>query len=270
VTVSLAEVGRQGRLDIAFALHHGRTVIRHSYCEVPFKVTRLLDSDMPGFAHLILMQCTAGLFGGDDVECAIHVDSGACLLLTQQSATKIHPAGDLPAAQRMRIVVKSGARLVADFDPVIPFAGSRLHQSTHIEVEPGASLVFWEGMMAGRIGKEERWQFRELASETRMDLAGRPLYLERLFLKPSQEMLESRWIMNGSGYVGTGLCFREGASQLAEQLHKAMPDAGVDILGPDLVAVRIATATGPDFHRCRETFRTLSYDSTRGFPNSVP
>jgi urease accessory protein len=263
VTVSITEVGRQGRLDIAFALRNGRTSIRHSYCEVPFKITRLLDADLPGFAHLILMQCTAGLFGGDDIECAIHVDAGAQVLLTQQSATKVHPSGDLPATQRTRIVVESGAALVADFEPVIPFADSRLHQSMRIELKTGARLVYWEGMMAGRVGRDERWQFSELKSETRVDKCGRPLYLERVSLNPESENPQSRWVMRDAGYVGTGLCFSKGADQLAVQLHDAMPDVGVDILGSDLVAVRIVAASGPDFHRHRETFRSLSANFVR-------
>ena len=258
MTVSITDVGRQGRLEIAFTLQDGRTAIRHSYCEVPFKITRLLEADLPGFAHLILMQCTAGLFGGDDIESSIYVERGARVLLTQQSATKIHPSGDLPAAQRTRIVVESGAVLLADFEPVIPFAKSRLNQSTHIELEAGAGLIFWEGMMAGRIGKGERWRFAELQSETRVDLERRPLYLDRVLLNPASQNLQSGWVMSDSGYVGTGLCFGAASDQLAIQLHEAMPGAGVDIVGPELVAVRVAAESGPDFHRYRETFRLLS------------
>ena len=263
MTVSITEVGRQGRLDMAFAFQNGRTGLRHSYCEVPFKITRLLESDLPGFAHLILMQCTAGLFGGDDIESVIHVDGGARVVLTQQAATKIHPSGDLPAKQRTRIVVESGAVLVADFEPIIPFAQSRLHQSTHIELETGAGLVFWEGMMAGRIGREECWQFTELKSETRVDKYGRPLYLERISMNPASETLRSGWVMKNSGYVGTGLCYREGADQLALQLHEAMPEVGVDVLSPDLVVVRVVAPSGPDFHRYRETFRSISANFVR-------
>jgi len=258
VTVSIASVGRQGRLDIAFALQNGRTVIRHSYCEVPFKITRLFDADAHGFAHLILMHCTAGLFGGDEIECSIHVDAGARVMLTQQSATRIHPSEDLPAIQRMRIVVESGAVLIMNLEPVIPFAESRLHQSTHIELKPGAGLIYWEGLMSGRIGKSERWKLRELRSETRIEMAGRPLYLDRIFIEPSRHNPQSDWIMGNSGYVGTGICLREGAIQLADSLHDAMPGAGVDVLGPELVAVRISTANGPEFHQSRERFIAIS------------
>ena len=263
MTVAITEVGRKGRLDIAFALRNGRTALRHSYCEVPFKITRLLNSDLPGFAHLILMQCTAGLFGGDNIESVIHVDAGARVVLTQQAATKIHPSGDLPATQRTRIVVESGGALVADFEPVIPFTDSRLDQSTLIELKSGAGLVFWEAMMAGRVGRNERWQFAELKSETRVDKCGCPLYLDRIFLNPESQTLQSGWVMKNSGYVGTGLCSCKGADQLAVHLHEAMPDAGVAVLGPDLVAVRVAAVSGPDFHRYRETFRSVSANFVR-------
>jgi hypothetical protein len=82
-------------------------------------------------------------------------------------------------------------------------------------------------------------------------------------LNPESQDLQSAWVMKDSGYVGTGLCFSEGADQLAVQLHEAMPDAGVDILGPELVAVRVTAASGPDFHRYRETFRCLSVNFVR-------
>jgi urease accessory protein len=258
VSVAITDVGRRGRLDIAFGLCDGRTAIRHSYCEVPFKITRLLDSDMPGFAHLILMQCTAGLFGGDHIDCTIHVDSGARVLLTQQSATKIHPSGDLPATQRTRIYVESGAELIVDNEPAIPFAGSRFRQDTRIEAEAGARIVFWEGLMGGRIGKDEVWKFKDLMSETQMNVAGEPVYLDRFSLRPLQEDPASIWVMKNFSYVGTGLCFSEGCMQLADQLHQAMPGAGVDVLTPNLVAVRVASASGPDFHRYREAFRMHS------------
>src|SRR3989454_10504423 len=110
MAVPLSEVGRHGRLDLIFSSRHGRTVIRDAYCEIPFKITRLHDSHLSGIAHLILMQPTAGLFGGDTTECAIHVESGARILITQQSATKAHPSCGRRAIQTNRIRVEAGDR----------------------------------------------------------------------------------------------------------------------------------------------------------------
>ena len=260
MTVAIAEVGRRGRFEIAFGFRQGRTIIRHSYCEVPFKITRLLDTGTPEVAHLILMQCTAGLFSGDDLECTICVESGAHVVLTQQSATKIHPPGNSQngraARQDMRIYVESGASLAFELEPIIPFAGSRYRQRTRIEVEPGGRLVYWEGLMAGRIGKDEAWKFAEYSSEIKFLADHKLCYLERYSLGSAEPPL-SAWIMKNAGYVGTGLCFRENAKDLIEPLHDAMPQAGVDLPCPNLSVVRVIEESGPRFHEYRKVFRRI-------------
>src|SRR5437867_2546144 len=165
--VPLAEVGRRAQMDLILAQQGGHTVLRHAYCEVPFKITRLLSWRQPT-AHLILMHSTAGIFGGDQLECTIRIEGGTRVFVTQQSATKIHPSEGRPAIHRNHIVVEAGAQLQLYFEPLIPFADSILRQSTRIDVEAGGCLMFWEGLMAGRVGRGERWEFRELTLETHL------------------------------------------------------------------------------------------------------
>jgi urease accessory protein len=251
--VPLADVGRCGRLDLAFSLQNGRTVLRHSYCEVPFKITRLLNSGAPA-AHLILMHCTAGIFGGDDLECSIRVERGARVRITQQSATKIHPSEGRLAKQNTHIVVERGAELQFYLEPVIPFAESSLRQTTRIDVQPGGGLMFWEAFMAGRVGRGERWRFSELASETRLYSDNALLYLDRFRLPNGFE--SSPWAMGECAYMGTGLYAGSHAQQFASVLHQSMPEAGIDNPAADLAVVRVVSASGPDFHRCREMFTT--------------
>jgi urease accessory protein len=208
----------------------------------------------------MLMQCTAGLFGGDDLECTIRVASGARVLLTQQSATKVHPSGDRPAIQRTRVFVGEGAELLLYQEPIIPFAESYLQQSTLIEVERGGRLVFWEALMAGRVGRGERWQFRALSSETRVSVNGRPVFLDRILLSPDGSQ-GAPLVMGCCSYAGTGLYVgeREKGAFLATALHEALPEAGVEALVPGVVLTRIVASTGPDFHRWRAAFtRVLS------------
>jgi urease accessory protein len=254
--VSLAEIGRRGRMDVTFTAQNGHTVLQDAYYEVPFKITRVLNSGRPT-AHLILMQCTAGLFGGDELDCAIRVKRGARVLLTQQSATKIHPSRSRPAVSRMRIVVESGAALQFYQEPVIPFAASCLHQTTHIEIEPGGRLAFWEAFMAGRIGRGELWEFRELASETQVRLNGGLAYLDRFRLLPSR-FVRSACAMGDYTYLGTGLYVGEQAREFASGLHQEMPEAGVDSPSADVAVARVVSAAGPEFHRSREVFRRLA------------
>jgi urease accessory protein UreH len=254
--VPLVEIGRRGRLDITFALQNGETILRHSYCEVPFKITRVLHSRQP-LAHLILMHCTAGLFGGDEIECSIRVERGARVMLTQQSATKVHPSGGFPAIQKTSVVVGPGAYLQLYLEPVIPFADSILKQTTNIEVASGGQLVFWEGFMAGRVGRGESWQFSELSTETHLRLNNRLSYLER-FRLCSDNFAQNAWAMGNHAYVGTGLYVGEGARTLATDLHKAIAEAGIDSPEEHLAIARVTALRGPEFHRCREIFTQVA------------
>jgi urease accessory protein len=249
--VPLTDVGRCGRLKLTFSMQNGQTVLRHSYCEVPFKITRLLNSQAPA-AHLILMHCTAGIFGGDDLDCSIRVEPGARVRITQQSATKIHPSQGRLARQNSHIVVESGAELQLFLEPVIPFAESSLRQTTRIDVQPGGRLMFWEGFMAGRVGRGERWQFSELASETRLYSDSVLRYLDRFQLPKGFE--GSPWAMGNCAHVGTGLYVGPQARRFASVLHQIMPQAGIDTPAEDLAVIRVASVSGPDFHRCREMF----------------
>ena len=252
--VPLTDVGRCGRLELAFSTQSGQTVLRHSYCEVPFKITRLLNGRAPA-AHLILMHCTAGVFGGDDLDCLIRVEPGARVRITQQSATKIHPSQGRFARQNNHIVVESGAELQLFLEPVIPFAESSLSQTTRIDVQPGGQLMFWEAFMAGRVGRGERWQFSELASETRLYSENTLRYLDRFRL--TKDFEGSPWAMGDCAHVGTGLYAGPHAQGFASVLHQSMPQAGIDTPVPDLAVIRVVSVSAPDFHRCREIFTAM-------------
>jgi urease accessory protein len=257
----LSEVGRRGRFDITIGLRNGQTAILDSYCEVPFKITRLQHTDLAGMPHLILMQSTAGLFSGDTIECAITVRSGARVLVTQQSATKAHPpapqAPGLPAVQTHSIHVESGAELRLYFDPVIPFAGARVEQRVTIDLEAGARLHFWEALMAGRIARGESWKFDEVSSETRLSIDGRLRYVDRYCLTPAKASVETRWSMRDAQYLGAGLCVHESAETFADELHGALPNAGVDTPAPHMLVARVAESDGVQFHRSRMAFASL-------------
>jgi len=252
--VPITDVGRCGRLDLRFAVRGAQTILCDSYCEVPFKITRALSTAAEGVAHVMLMHCTAGLFGGDRVEMTVRVESGARVRLTQQSATRVHPSEGRIAVQSSRIQVESGGELDLLLDPVIPFAGSRFQQTTRIDVEKGARLLYWEGLMAGRIGRGEVWEFEELSSETSLRSEGRVVFLDRFHLQPECSIPSTRWGMGCATYAGTGLYMGDDAAGVAGALHDKLPKAGVGLLESDFAVARVVTASGPEFHHCRDVF----------------
>jgi urease accessory protein len=258
MTVLLSEVGRSGRLDLTFGHNRGRTIVRNAYCEVPYKITRLHESSTPNVAHLILMHCTAGLFGGDVAECTIQVEAGARVRITQQSATKIHPCEGKVAIQRTRIRVATDGELHMYLDPVIPFAGSRAEQSMHIDLDEGARVFFWEGLMAGRVGRGELWQFEEFSSETQVRIGRRLLYLDRFRVAPREHVPNARWMLRDFPYLASGICVSATVSELAARIHERLPCAGVDMPEPGLLIARVVSKDGPEFHRCRSVFTGIT------------
>jgi urease accessory protein len=172
--------------------------------------------------------------------------------ITQQAATKIHPSQNRRAIQKLHILVEAGAALRIHFEPIIPFAGSRLVQTTRIDAQPGARISYWESFMAGRIARGECWQFDELSSETDFRVGGKSVYLERFLLPNGLE--RSACGMAGCGYWGTGLYMDAHDDAAAGRLHRALPAAGVDRLPSGLAAVRLVAATGPEFHASRAAF----------------
>lgn len=250
--VPLADVGRRGRMELTFALQDGRTILQNAYCEVPFKVTGLLHEHAP-IASLILMHSTAGLFGGDELECSIRVEKGARVRITQQSASKIHPSEDRVAVQRTHVFVDAGAELQFHLEPIIPFADSRLRQETQLNIEEGGRLSYWEGFMTGRVGRGESWQFRELASETILRYGDSLTYLDRFRLVPNGSP-QSVWTMGNADYTGIGLHVGEDARVRASELHQVLPEAGIDTLSDKVTLARIVSPNGPHFHHCREIF----------------
>jgi urease accessory protein len=250
--VPLADIGRHGRMELTFVLQNGRTILHSAYTEVPFKITRLLKEHTP-VPHLILMHSTAGLFGGDELHCSIRVKQGARVCITQQSATKIHPSEDRVARQKTHVMVEAGAELHFYLEPVIPFAGSRLQQETLLDVEAGGRLSYWEGFMTGRVGRGESWQFKELASETKLLHGGELIYLDRFRLTPDGPQ-RSAWTMGDADYTGIGVKVAENARSKVSELHGQMPEAGIDALTDDVLLARIVSPNGPHFHHCRGVF----------------
>ena len=137
---------------------------------------------------------------------------------------------------------------------MIPFARSRFQQKTWLEVEKGARLLYWEGLMAGRVGRGELWQFEELSSETSLKSEDRLLFLDRFYLRPKCGMPSTRWGMGCATYTGTGLYVGDDAEEFAGALHEALPGPGVDVLENGLAVTRMITASGPEFHRSRDLF----------------
>ena len=76
-------------------------------------------------------------------------------------------------------------------DQLIPFAGSRFKQTARVELERGASLIWWDRVAPGREASDEIFRFESLASHFELIACGQPIAIERWTLTPLTERLDS-------------------------------------------------------------------------------
>jgi urease accessory protein len=265
------QVGHHARLELVFAVRGGRTVLAHAYAEPPYRVVPGFDH--PLGLHLIVASSAPGIFGGDALEQSVIVEPGARVLLTSQSATQLHPhrCGQ-PARVRGRYVVRDGATLRCDWDPLIPFADAALDHHVTIDLEGSARLMWMDATMAGRVGRGERWRMSSLAHELRLAQDGRLEYLERYTIRPAscedppeggRHCVTAPWIAGDADYFGTAIVKGVSAApEFAERLHFELAgvegiQAAADALSDRLVVVRMMSVSGAAFHRARDVVRSV-------------
>ncbi len=158
----------------------------------PLRVIRAFHlPDGSALAHL--HNISGGVLGGDALSIHVSVGKNARAQLTTPGATRIYQhRPNLPdASQQTRVEVETGGVLEYLPDPLIPFAGCRYRQSTHIQLAPDAGIFWWETIAPGREAYGERFGYERLEMALEINAAGKPIALERYQLLPQQNALSS-------------------------------------------------------------------------------
>jgi urease accessory protein len=151
----------------------------------------------------MMLNPSGGLVGGDRLSTSVQIGPGAAVVLTTASATKVYRTEGESASHRTTINLGQGATLEYLPDHVIPHAGAALRQSLSIEMAPGARAIVYDAIAAGRIGRNECWNFREMHSEIVIRRDGRPVYLNRSRIIPRAQPLTQLGWMEEFNYLAT-------------------------------------------------------------------
>jgi urease accessory protein UreH len=278
-------VGRHARLEATFARRCGRTVLAHAYVEPPFRIGRTFSID--DAAYVIVVCSGPGIFGGDELIQHVHLESGARVFLTSQSALQVHPSTFAqPALLRQHYVVESDAELHCHWHPVIPFADAWLDQRFELQIAEGARLYWSDALMSGRAARGERWRFRELAHQLRLDMSGALKYQERYRLAPARSCESHlapesssgcglardptrRWLAGDVDYLGTALVSHDNVSAThAEELQQEVDRlagvgvrGAVDLVEAGLIVGRFMSRDGASFSHLRAASRAFALAS---------
>jgi urease accessory protein len=182
--------GLEGHLDLVCGPDsRGVSVLKRQSFRAPMHISK--PHHDAGALVVNIVNPTAGLLEGDRVECRAAVETGGRLLLTAPSASRAHRVRNGFAALNQSIDVAPGASLEFWPELFIPQGGACYRQRTHIRVEEGGELLFFESLAPGRVAAGESFEFRELAWETDVWLGSRQIVRERYRLAPESESVRA-------------------------------------------------------------------------------
>ena len=161
----LDTVGRRGALSYEFERAGPRTILTRSSCTSPWHHFPPSYLDDSGCAYTWLVNPSGGLVGGDHVSVEAQFHAGTHVLMTSPSANRVYRSLSEPAVQEVRLSVGPEARLEWLPEVTIPFAGSRVRQSIHVDLAHGATVVLWDAIASGRVARQERWAFTSIENE---------------------------------------------------------------------------------------------------------
>ena len=195
-------VGRRGALSYEFERSGSRTVLTGSSCTTPWHHFPPSYLDDSGCAYTWLVNPSGGLVGGDHVSVEAQLHARTHVLMTSPSANRVYRSLSEPVLQEIRLSVGPEARLEWLPEVTIPFAGSRFHQSIHVDLAPGATVVLWDAMASGRVARQERWAFKSIENEIHIRTALDGSVVERYRLVPGQ-LSESVGLVGSWDYVAS-------------------------------------------------------------------
>jgi urease accessory protein len=197
------EVGKFGVLRLRLAPRRGRTVITDQYWRIPLQALPPSYQDGDDEAYLYLLNPTGGIVQGDRLQTAITLEPGARAVISTQSATKVYRMDEAYAEETNHYTLEGDAVLECLPDQTIPFAGSRFYRSTHIDLDPAATLILTDLLAAGRVARGERFGFEQLFVQVDIHVGGEPCVVDRLHLSPSDGAMDRLGLWNAHGYYGS-------------------------------------------------------------------
>ena len=163
----------------------GRSALREQSFRAPFHLSK--PHEDAGALVVNVVNPTAGIFDGDELELVATVEARARLVLTTSGANRIYQSRTGKAA-RVQQTVRAAPGSFVEFlpEPLIPHAGSIYEQQTELVAEAGAEMLFFEWLSPGRVAGGEVFEYHRLDWRTDVRVAGRLVARERYTLQPTR------------------------------------------------------------------------------------
>ena len=169
----------RGHLHLAAAARAGgETYLARQSFRAPFHLSKpYWDGRV---LQVQLVNSTAGILAGDELELDVAAEAGAALAVTTPAAARAFMMQSGAACCRQRFAADAGAWLEYLPEPLFPHRETDYAQHTRLEIASGAAAFFVDQLAPGRVGCGECWAWRRLRIGLDVVLDGRLILRERL------------------------------------------------------------------------------------------
>lgn len=197
----LAAAGWQAQIQLGFSRVGAATRLSERVHRGPLRVQKALYPEGDGVCQAILLHPPSGIVGGDELRIAAHVGAQAHAQITTPGAGKWYRSGGASAAQTLVFKLDPGATLEWLPQETIVFDGALCDMETRVELAADSRYFGWEILCLGRRAAGERFRSGRIALHTRIERAGRPLWIERGQIAGDDAMLHS-----AAGWADASVC----------------------------------------------------------------
>ncbi len=240
----------------------GKTILKDVWKQIPLQTLRpfYYDQNQPGMAIIYVLNPTGGTLQGDRLRIDITLDVGARAHLTTQAATKIYRMNADYATQTVNLNLEDGSYLEYLPDQTIPYRNSRFYQEVNVVMRRNSSLMYWEILTPGRMGRE-RFEFDIFYSKVSVeDELGSPLLSDTLVLEPKSSALTGDGVMGGYDVLGNFYVISDKVDQeLVDRIqsNRQQEDTLQGVSPTSMTRGLVARVLGPSARVVRNSLETI-------------
>lgn len=179
-----------------------RSLLKESYHNAPYKLTHYGSPRAQDHLEMIIMSASPGIMDKDSLVIDVHVKEDAHLKLFTQSFNKLHPMKE-GASQETNVRLAKDSVFNYVPHPVTPFKDSIFKTVNTIHVNDGATLIWGDIISAGRVHRDEVFEFQKLHSVTRIYKDGKLLVTDNQCLLPKEQPITDLLFFEGYTHQAT-------------------------------------------------------------------
>jgi urease accessory protein len=240
------------QLELVYAKRSDKTIIAQRKHLGPLTVQRPFYPEVD-VCHSYVLHPPGGVVGGDRLQLAVTVESGAHALITTPASAKFYRSQGATAQQQQRLCVKDGAVLEYLPQDTILFDACQVSTTTRVDLTAAAKFAGWEILCQGRPASGEKFSHGQCRQAYEMYREGKPLVIERTHLQGNTQLQSAKWGLANYPVLGTMLV-SDANAQLLEQARQIHVDCAALFSATLINGVLVCRYLGYQGIEARECF----------------